>query len=124
MTKKYKVTLTAEERDILAGILNKGRHGARKCKRAQALLLADGRMADDQIAERAGMHRRGGVENLRRRFVEDGFEAALEGKPHGHRPRSLQGEDEARLAALVCSPKPGGYDHWTLRLLRDTWVTP
>ncbi|MDR3341183.1 MAG: hypothetical protein LBT14_00065 [Treponema sp.] len=35
----------------------------------------------------------------------------------------MQGEDEARLVALVCSPKPDGYDHWSLRLIRDTWVT-
>jgi hypothetical protein len=32
MPKKYKVALTAEERDILAGILNKGSHGAQKRK--------------------------------------------------------------------------------------------
>jgi hypothetical protein len=43
MTKKYKVALTAEKRNILAGILNKGRHGARKRKRAQAHLQADDR---------------------------------------------------------------------------------
>jgi transposase len=122
MTKKYKVALSVEERKILAGILNKGIHGAQKRKRAQALLLADARMTDEVIAERVGMHRRG-VENLRQRFVEEGFEATLEGKPRGHRPCSLQGEDEARLLALVCSPKPEGYDHWTLRLIRDTWVT-
>jgi transposase len=91
MTKKYQVTLTAEERDILASILNKGKHGARKRKRAQALLLADEHLTDEEIAERTGMHRRG-IEELRRRFVEDGFEATLEGKPHGHRPRSLQGK--------------------------------
>jgi NAD-dependent oxidoreductase involved in siderophore biosynthesis len=43
MTKKYKAALTAEERDILAGILNKGSCGARKRKRAHALLPADDR---------------------------------------------------------------------------------
>jgi transposase len=122
MTKKYQVTLTAEERETLTGILNKGKHSARKRKRAQALLLADEHLTDEEIAERTGMHRRG-VEELRRRFVKEGFEVTLEGKPHGHRPRSLRGEDEARLIALVCSPKPDGYDHWSLRLIRDTWVT-
>jgi hypothetical protein len=47
------------------------------------------------------MHRRG-IEDLRLRFVENGFEIALEGKPKGHRSRLIQGEDEARLIALVC----------------------
>jgi hypothetical protein len=68
------------------------------------------------------MHRRG-IENLRQRFVEEGFEAVLEGKPHGHRPRAIQGEDEARLVALVCSAVPEGHNHWSLRLIRDTWIT-
>jgi transposase len=119
MAKKYRVTLRAEERELLEDILNRGKHSARKRKRAQALLLADEQMTDEAIAERVGMHRRG-IENLRQRFVEDGFEATLEGKPHGHRPRAIPGEDEARLVALVCSAVPEGHNHWSLRLIRDT----
>jgi transposase len=68
------------------------------------------------------MHRRG-IEELRQRFVEEGFESTLEGKPRGHRPRSLTGEDEARLATLVCGPAPEGCARWTLQLLEDTWAT-
>jgi len=64
-----------------------------------------------------------GVEELRERFVEDGFETTLEGKPRGHRPKKLCGADEARLIALVCSQKPDGRARWSLRLLRDTWST-
>jgi hypothetical protein len=56
MTKKYQVTLTAEEQEILTGTLNKGKYGARKRKRAQALLLADEHLTDEEIAERTGMH--------------------------------------------------------------------
>lgn len=122
MIKKYRVTLTAEEVIQVTGIINKGKHTAQKRKRAQALLLAHEGMTDEMIAERAGMHRRG-VEELRRRFVEEGFPATLEGKPRGHRPLALQGEDQARLIALVCGEKPAGHSRWTLRLLRDTWVT-
>jgi transposase len=55
-------------------------------------------MIDSEIAERVGMHRRG-VEELRQRFVEDGFEVTLEGKPRGRPPLAIQGEDEARLIA-------------------------
>jgi transposase len=120
--KKYIVTLTEEEKETLRGIINKGRHSAEKRKRAQALLLADESYTDDMIAERAGMSRRG-LEQLRQRFVEDGFEATLEGKPRGHRPKALGRKDEARLIALACSPKPEGRSRWTLRLLQDTWKT-
>jgi transposase len=120
--KKYIVTLSDDEQTMLHNIMNKGKHGAGKRKRAQALLLAHEQYTDDTIAERAGLSR-SGVEQLRLRFVEDGFEVTLAGKPRGHRPRKLSGEDEARLIALVCSEKPDGSNRWSLRLLRDRWET-
>jgi transposase len=120
--KKYIVNLTEEEKKILKGIVNKGKQTAEKRKRAQALLLADGNYTDDMIAERTGLSRRG-LEQLRQRFVEEGFGVTLAGKPRGHKPKKLSGEDEARLIALACSPKPDGRSRWTLRLLSDTWST-
>jgi transposase len=120
--KKYRVTLTEDEKQILHEISKKGKHGAQKRKRAQALLLTDEGYTDDITADRVGMYRRG-IEELRQRFVEAGFESTLEGKPRGHRPRVLSGEDEARLVTLVCGPAPEGCPRWTLRLLEDAWVT-
>jgi transposase len=119
--KKYLVTLTEDEEKLLHDIINKGKHGAQKRKRAQALLLANEGYTDEVIAERAGIGPRG-IAFLRQRFVEDGFELTLEGKPRGHRPRALSGEDEARLITLVCGPAPEGCARWTLRLLEDQWV--
>jgi transposase len=103
--KKYRVTLTEDEKKVLHEIINRGKHGAQKRKRAQALLLTDEGYTDEETADRAGMHRRG-IEELRQRFVEEGFETVLEGKPRGHRHRMLTGEDEARLVTLVCGPVP------------------
>jgi transposase len=120
--KKYIVSLEDDEKELLKEIINKGKHSAEKRKRAQALLLADENYTDDMIAERTGLSCRG-LEQLRQRFVEEGFETTLAGKPRGHRPKALGGEDEARLIALVCSPKPDGRARWTLRLLADTWST-
>jgi transposase len=120
--KRYIVTLTKEEKKFLNDVLDKGKHSAEKRKRAQALLLADENYTDEMIAERTWLSRRG-LEQLRQRFVEEGFETTYEGKPRGHRPRALGGADEARLIALVCGPKPDGRTRWTLRLLRDTWST-
>jgi transposase len=122
MAKKYKVTLTEGEQAHLHEIMDKGKQGAQKRKRAQALLLANEGYTDEVIAERVGMHYRG-IEGLRQRFVEDGFETTLEGKPRGHRPRALTGEDEARLITLICGPVPEWCARWTLRLLEDTWVS-
>jgi len=120
--KKYIVTLEEAEKETLRGIINKGKHSAEKRKRAQALLLADENYTDDMIAERTGLSRRG-LEQLRQRFVEEGFDATLTGKPRGHRQKKLGGKDEARLIALACSPKPDGRTRWSLRLLQDTWKT-
>jgi transposase len=115
LEKKYKVTLTKDEEKQLHEIVNKGKHGAQKRKRAQALLLTNEEYTDEMTAGRVGMHRRG-IEELRQRFVEEGFETVLEGKPRGRRPRTLTGEDGARLVTLVCGPVPEGCPRWTLRL--------
>ena len=120
--KKYIVTLTEDEKELLNEIINRGKHSAEKRKRALALLLADENYTDEVIAERSRLSRRG-IEQLRQRFVEEGFEVTLKGKPRGHRLKKLGGEDEARLIALACSPKPDGSARWSLRLLRDTWST-
>ena len=120
--KRYIVTLTKNEKILLNEIINKGKHNSQKRKRAQALLFADENYTDEMIAERTGMSRRG-LEQLRQRFVEEGFDVTLAGKPHGHRSKVLSGEDEARLIALVCGPKPDGRTRWTLRLLEGTWKT-
>ena len=86
--KKYIVTLTKEERVLLNEVLNKGKHGAGKGKRAPALLLADQNYTDEMIAERSGLSRCG-LEQLRQRFAEEGFEVTFNGKPRGHKRKAL-----------------------------------
>jgi hypothetical protein len=105
--KRYLVTLTEDEKKFLHDIINRGKHGAGKRKRAQALLLAHEGYTDEIIADRASMSIRG-TAYLRQRFVEEGFEAVLEGKARGLRSRVLTGEDQARLIALVCGSAPEG----------------
>src|SRR3954462_14130443 len=76
MAKRYRVTLTDEERDRLEGVSRKRMAPVRMGRRAQALLLAAQDKTDEVIAERLRM----GVstlERLRRRFVEEGLEASL-----------------------------------------------
>lgn len=122
MIKKYLVTLTDEEVEELTGILNRGKHGAQKRKRAQALLLSNSGNSDQEIATAVGMHRRG-VEELRQRFVVEGYEIALNGKPRAPRQGLIDGENEARLIALACEEKPDGVHHWSLRYLSQNFVT-
>ena len=57
------------------------------------------------------------VERVRRQFVEEGLEAALERhKPRRQYARTLDGDGEAHLIALACSQAPEGRSRWTLRL--------
>jgi transposase len=62
------------------------------------------------------------VANVRQRLVEEGFTAALQPHPGGHRARKLDGDSEAHLIALACGQPPPGHQRWTLRLLADRLV--
>lgn len=124
--KKYKVTLTDEERAQLTEIINKGRVAARKRIHAQILLRADKAKEqswiDARIAEAYGVNTRT-VERIRQRFVESGLEAALRPRaPQENRARKFDGKKEAQLVTLACSEAPEGYARWSLRLLADRMV--
>jgi hypothetical protein len=64
------------------------------------------------------------IEHLKKRFVEEGFEAALTRKQPEKPPREVifGGEFEARLIALACSDPPEGRERWTVRLLAEKAV--
>ena len=63
------------------------------------------------------------VEFVRKRFVEEGLEAALALKPvtNAHR-RKITGEEEAHWIAICCGQAPDGHARWTLRMLADKMV--
>jgi transposase len=119
--KKYVVRLTDSERSTCWEVIKKLRGTSQKVRRAQILLKADADgpgWTDRRIAEAFGC-RTQTVENLRQRFVEQGFEPALERKrlssPPAH--KLLDGAQAAKLIALRLGPPPPGYANWTLRLL-------
>jgi len=126
--KKYKVTMTAEERDFLQELIAAGKAAAKKLTHARILLKADAApggpaWTDARIAEALEVHVNT-VERLRERFVEQGLAAAL-GRKRQDRPsreRTLDGKAEAHLIALACSEPPQGRARWTLRLLADKLV--
>ena len=124
--KKYIVRHTAEERKTLKALLSKGRMSARKIVHAQVLLKvdADGPNWTDQQTAEAFEVRANTVRDIRQRFVEEGFEAALERKRRDEppTPRKLDGAGEARLIALACGEPPEGRARWTLLLLAGKMV--
>jgi transposase len=126
--KKYKVTLTTEERNSLQDLIAAGKAAAKKLTHARILLKADAAPSgpawiDTRIAEALEVDVTT-VERVRERFVEQGLEAALVRKKQDRpsRQRTLDGKAEARLIALACSKPPQGRARWTLRLLADKLV--
>src|SRR3990170_4288931 len=104
--KKYRVTLTDDERRGLHDLIAAGKAAAKRLAHARILLKADAApggpaWTDDQIAEAVEVSV-ATVERVRRRVVEHGL--------------------EARLVALACSPPPDGRKEWTMQLLADKLV--
>jgi hypothetical protein len=125
--KRYKVTLTAEEREVLLTLISQGTTAAKKLTRARILLQADqglqGPAWADQHISQALYVSPLTVERTRRTFVDDGLEAALNRKQRS-RPgnQKFDGAKDAHLIALACSQPPAGSTRWTLTLLADTMV--
>jgi len=128
MSPRYRVTLSKEERKELEAMTRRGKTHARRFIHARALLLCDAgadgpawNVAD--VAAALGVTSRS-IEHLKKRFVEDGLESALERKPREKPPREVifDGAFEARLIALACSDAPEGRRRWTVRLLADKAV--
>ena len=127
MKKKYVVTLTEVERHMLQEMLSRGKAAARKLAHARVLLKADASAggpawSDDAIAQGLEVGR-ATVERIRREFVEEGLQAALERrKSRREYQRALDGDGEAHLVAMACSRAPEGRSRWTLRLLAERMV--
>jgi transposase len=126
MNKKYVVRLTEEERGVCQAIVKKLKGSSEKVRRAQILLKADADgpgWPDAQIAD-AFDCRVQTIENIRVRFVTEGFEQALERKKRAEPPTDckLDGEAEAKLIAMRLGKPPAGYGHWTLRLLAEEMI--
>ncbi len=121
MRKLYIVRLTEQERIELQGVVKKLKGTGQKVRRAQILLKADAdgpNWTDERIAEAFSCRTRT-VERLRQRFVEQGFEEALNRVARQQPPvvKLLTGDQEARIIATRLGPPPKGYNNWTLRLL-------
>jgi transposase len=121
MNVRYRVELSQTERAELTALLSRGKHPARKLKRAQILLAADAGTSDDEIARSVGA---GGstVYRTKQRFVLGNLQAALSEQPRPGASRKLTGKEEALLVATACSKPPQGRARWTLELLAGELV--
>ncbi|MDR3134864.1 MAG: helix-turn-helix domain-containing protein [Deltaproteobacteria bacterium] len=84
MTVRYTVNLAPYERDQIESITKKGKHESRMVLFARALILCDTGQPDPpwttaDISRALGMSTRT-IERLKKRFVEEGLDIALERK--------------------------------------------
>jgi len=121
---KYRVTLTADEREKLQDLIRKGKTAGCRIRHAQILLALDEipeneSWTDEKIGKAYDATTRT-IGTMRKRFVEEGFEAALERKKRETPPWiKIDGEAEAKSIALTCSEPPEGRCRWTLKLLAN-----
>lgn len=123
MNKKYIVRITDAECQDCNKVVSELKGSSQKARRAQILLKADAdgpAWNDDKISEAFGCRVRT-VENVRKRFVTEGFEPALNGEKRQSppTPQILDGEAEAKIIAMRLGKPPAGYRRWTLRLLAE-----
>lgn len=126
-TQNHPVKLTPAERAHLLDLISSGQAPARTLMHARLLLKTDrgpaGPALPDQAVAEAVEVSQPTIARVRRQYVEQGLEAALNRRPprreYAHK---LSGEEEARLITVACSQPPAGQARWSLRLLADRLV--
>ncbi|MBH8566896.1 helix-turn-helix domain-containing protein, partial [Nostoc sp. CENA67] len=121
-----KIRLSAEQRQHLEALSRNGHAPVKKILHARVLIMSDEgeygqqRWNDQQIGAALGLHRNS-VARIRSSFLEQGEQAALNRKPRQTPPvpQKLDGEKQAHLIAICCSPPPDGRTRWTMKLLVD-----
>ena len=128
MAPRYKVTLTKDDQKELENISKKGKTAARTVLLSRALLLLDANKDGDKwtvakVADAVGLTTRT-LEHMKKRFVEEGVDFAIQRKKREKPPteKIFDGEFEAKLIALACTDAPEGRNRWTVRLLADKIV--
>lgn len=126
--KKYIVTLSEDERKSLTSITSKGKHRSQKVINSLILLGCDEgefqkkRSPNKKIARVLNISMKR-IDRVKKRFVEEGFDVALEGRKSSRIYKKItDGDFEAHLVALSCSEPPEGFSRWSLRLLADKVV--
>lgn len=125
---KYIVTLSEDEREKLTELTAKGMQRSQTILNALILLGCDTgkfqtkRSTNEEMSRVLKVSMRK-IDRVKKRFVEDGYDAALDRKK-GTRiyVKKTDGDFEAHLIALSCSKPPDGFVRWSLRLLADKVV--
>jgi transposase len=116
--KRVEIQLTDQERRHLETLSSTGSSLVRTLQRAQVLLALDRGILDQTIAAVLNLDRTR-IWRLRKRYVEQGLEAALYDQPRSGRPSEYDEKAEAEIVALACSEPPKGHGCWSVALLTE-----
>jgi hypothetical protein len=122
---RYTVILTEDERKTLCELTSKGKHNSQKILNALILLNCDisewniNHSTNEEISRVLNISMKK-IDRVKKRFVEEDLEVALNGKESDRiYTKKVDGDAEAHLVALSCSEPPEGFARWSLRLLAD-----
>ena len=115
------VKLTEEDREYLNQYIDRGKTSARSMTRARVLLMADEGHSSNEIAEILRTTRVR-VNRIRKRYCQEGLDAAINEKPRSGAPLKIDGTIEAQVTLLACSEPPEGRSSWTMQLIADKLV--
>ena len=126
--KKYIVTLTKDEREVLSALTSKGKHRSQKIINALILLGCDKGDYQENHSTNEDMSRilnisMRKIDRVKKRFVEEGLDVTLNGKKSSRiYEKKIDGDFEAHLIAVSCGDPPEGFTRWSLRLLAERVV--
>jgi transposase len=121
---KYRIYLTAEERQQLEAMVSKGKRKASAIRIAHVLLASDettGRQSESSISEAYHLSTKT-VERIRQQFCERGMDIFSPQPRHTRSDKRIDGSVEAHILAVCCSEPPAGQRRWKLQLIADRVV--
>lgn len=115
-TRGLSVIVTKRLRKKLSSFLSDPGVSAKQARRGRIIeMLADGwSQVEVSRSLRVGIAT---VGRIRRRYLEDGLEAAVFGYVAPGRKKRITATSEARLVAMVCTDPPAGRARWTAELI-------
>ena len=116
--KREPVKLTIKEVDFLESFKGSARLSQREYDRINILLLLNKGKKDSEIVDFLGVERTT-IWRVRKRYLSEGLQSALEEKSRSGQPRKYGPKEEAEVIALACSSAPEGRSRWSLELLTE-----
>lgn len=110
--------MARKEVDFLESFKQSARMSQREHDRINILLLLNKGKKDSEIVDFLGVERTT-IWRIRKRYLEEGLQSALQERERSGQPRKYGSKEEAEIIAMACSTAPGGRSRWTLESLTE-----